>query len=144
MPILIENYNLLSESFEKVKKATPFDIIAQVILPDHFHIVFDPLNNNPSTLLQRIKMSFGNSYRIKMKMKGGRIWQNRFWDHIIRDQDDLNNHIDYIHYNPVKHGFAANPADWKYSSVHEYIKQGVYTKDWGVVEPKGLEGDFGE
>ena len=144
IPILIEHYNLLAESLEKINKVSPFDIIAKVILPDHFHVVLDPLNNNPSTLLQRIKMSFGVSYRIRMKMKSGRIWQNRFWDHIIRDQNDLNNHINYIHYNPVKHGFVTKPIDWKYSSFHEYRNQGVYAQDWGSIEPDNIEGEFGE
>ncbi len=79
-----------------------------------------------------------------MKMHRGRVWQNRFWDHIIREQNDFNRHIDYIHYNPVKHGYVSNPADLKLSSFSKLKRKGVYPDDWGVVEPKNLDGDYGE
>ena len=115
-----------------------------MILPDHFHMLFDAGEFNPSKIIQRIKMSFGATYRIKLRLKSGRVWQNRFWDHIIRDQDDLHNHINYIHYNPVKHGLVTKPSNWRYSSIHEYIEDGVYTRDWGAKEPDNLEGEFGE
>jgi len=60
------------------------------------------------------------------------IWQRRFWEHRIRTECDFNNHIDYIHYNPVKHGLVMRPVDWQYSSIHRYIQQGILTPDWGV------------
>jgi putative transposase len=144
LPILIENIDLLNEAFQKTSQSSPFKIIANVILPDHFHILIEADESNPSKIIQKIKMSFGVLYRIKMNMKSGRIWQNRFWDHIIRDQNDLNNHINYIHYNPVKHGLISRPCDWQFSSIREYIEDGVYTRDWGAIEPDNLNGEFGE
>ncbi len=74
----------------------------------------------------------------------GRVWQHRFWDHIIRDDDDLNNHTDYIHYNPVKHGFVTSPFDWPHSSIHRFLEMGNYTLDWGRREDVLFVGDFGE
>jgi len=144
MPILIDNMDILHKSYNNAQHNTPFKIIAWVILDDHFHIILDPDKNDPSSILQRIKMSFASYYRKRMNMHNGRVWQNRFWDHIIRDQADLNRHIDYIHFNPVKHGYVTKPADWRYSSIGDFIKDGVYSNDWGVVEPQGLDGEFGE
>ena len=74
------------------------------------------MNNLPDSLL-------------KHKEKG--IWQRRFWEHLIRDDDDLQRHLDYIHYNPIKHSFVMNASDWKYSSFDDYVQRGVYTRDWG-------------
>lgn len=74
----------------------------------------------------------------------GKIWQNRFWDHIIRDQDDMNRHLDYIHYNPVKHGLVDDPFLYEYSSLNLFYKHGYYQRDWGVKEEPIIEGEFGE
>jgi putative transposase len=76
--------------------------------------------------------------------KGERgLWQRRYWEHLIRDERDYERHVDYIHYNPVKHGYVAHASDWPYSSIHRYIAAGVMTKDWGSC---GGDGDrnFGE
>lgn len=69
-----------------------------------------------------------------------KLWQDRYWDHIIRDQEDLNKHIDYIHYNPVKHGYSNSPFDWDLSSIKEFD----YQEDWGVNKDIYFEEDFGE
>ncbi len=143
-PILIDNIDILNKAISNTFQSSQFSLLARVILPDHFHIILEAGNKNPSKILQKIKMSFGVLYRVKMNMNSGRVWQNRFWDHIIRDQDDLNNHINYIHYNPVKHGLVSRPCDWQYSSIHEYIADGVYTRDWGAIELDNLDGEFGE
>jgi putative transposase len=74
----------------------------------------------------------------------GRVWQNRFWDHLIRDARDYDNHFHYIHYNPVKHGYVNDPFKHEYSSLHKYYKQGFYDRDWGVREEIEIKGDFGE
>ena len=89
-------------------------------------------------------MTFSASLRSELGVRSGRVWQYRFWDHIIRDQIDLNKHIDYIHYNPVRHGLTTSPFDWKESSFDEYYKRGLYPDDWGVKEVIKFEGDFGE
>jgi putative transposase len=69
------------------------------------------------------------------------LWQNRFWEHRIRDESDLQKHCDYIHYNPVKHGLVLNPTDWPYSSIHRFIASGILPEDWGG---KTADGSFGE
>src|SRR5207253_952335 len=60
------------------------------------------------------------------------IWQRRYWEHQIRDDDDMRRHIDYIHYNPVKHGHVTLPIEWPYSSLHWYIRNGHLSKTWGT------------
>ncbi len=144
MPILIDQFDLLWPAIQTVKKEMPFDLIAWVVLSDHLHMVIDPLENDLSSLMKRIKLSFSTSYRKRAGRREGRVWQYRFWDHIIRDQSDMNRHIDYIHYNSVKHGLTASPFDWKYSSIHEYLRDGYYPKDWGVEGVLEFEGAFGE
>jgi putative transposase len=121
-----------------------FALIAFAILPDHMHLIIDPKNNNLSSIVQKIKLSFSKKLRYRMKTYGGNIWQKRFWDHIIRNQDDLNSHLDYIHYNPVKHGFANNPLEWEFSSIQNYYEKGYYSMDWGTKEDVIINGDFGE
>lgn len=69
------------------------------------------------------------------------LWQNRFWEHRIRDENDLQKHCDYIHYNPVKHGLVSNPTDWPHSSIHRFIANGILSEDWGG---KTVDGSFGE
>ena len=144
MPIFIKNMDILLKAYKNTKSRLKFNIIAWVVLDDHFHVVLDPFGNNPSRLMQTLKMSFASYYRKRMDMYRGGVWQNRFWDHIIRDQDDLNRHIDYIHYNPAKHRYVIKPADWRYSSMIKYMRKGVYSDNWGSIEPKRMEGDFGE
>jgi hypothetical protein len=93
-----------------------------------------PINNNPtiSDLMQSIKLRFTHRYIKAANLRGNlTIWQRRFWDHIIRDQDDHNAHLDYIHYNPVKHGYAAKPTDYPWSSFGSYLENGIYPPDWG-------------
>ena len=69
-----------------------------------------------------------------------RVWQPRFWEHHIRGEEDLGRHLDYIHYNPVKHGYAASPAGWPYSSFARFVRAGVYSEGWGLVPPASLAG----
>jgi len=141
--ILQKNGDLLMAAIESLKNKNNIDILAFVILPDHFHILIDTHSFDISKIMQKIKMSFGVHFRIRMNINSGRVWQHRFWDHAIRNQDDLNNHIDYIHYNPVKHGYTHNPFDWEYSSIHGYFQDGYYSDDWGRQDVV-FEGKYGE
>jgi len=143
-PILVENIDLFWKGFDTVKEKSIYDIMAWVVLPDHFHLVIDPKGQDISNIVQRIKMSFGALWRKRMGLFSGRVWQNRFWDHIIRDQKDLNRHIDYIHFNPVKHGYVNSPYDWPHSSIHKYYEEGFYSRDWGLMEVIEFQGEFGE
>jgi putative transposase len=94
--------------------------------------------------MKSFKLSFSENLRKRFNYKIKKVWQYRFWDHIIRDQNDLNKHINYIHYNPVKHGYIHNPFEWSYSSINDYLKQGYYQKGWGQKEEMNFEGEFGE
>lgn len=140
--ILHANEPLLLESFGKLTKRAGIKIIAYAILRDHFHLLVDCVGNDLSLLMKRIKLSFAVSYRNKYGRNNDRIWQRRFWDHIIRNQTDMNNHFDYIHYNPVKHGYVKKPLNWKYSSIHDYPD--YYGDDWGVQKAPVCNGEFGE
>ena len=142
-PILIEHAELLLKAILNTQDRVSFGMIAHVIMPDHFHLLIEVGRNDLSGIMQRVKQSFSMNYR-KFSGIAGRVWQLRFWDHIIRDENDFNNHVDYIHYNPVKHGLTANPFDYLYSSIHEYARAGVYQSDWGAKEPDSLMGDYGE
>ncbi len=118
----------------------PFDLIAWVILPEHFHALIDPREGDISKVLQSIKISFAKKYITKHKEPGA-IWQSSFWDHAIRDEDDFRRHLDYIHLNPVKHGYVTNPFDWPHSSIMKF--KGLYSDDLKINE-NDLKGDFGE
>lgn len=73
------------------------------------------------------------------------VWQRRYWEHTIRDREDLDRHMDYIHFNPVKHGLVQNVRDWEWSSFHQYVRMGWIDADWGSdVDVRGLKGDFGD
>lgn len=72
------------------------------------------------------------------------IWQRRFWEHQIRGDEDFHRHLNYIHYNPVKHGLVANPIDWPYSTFHRYVKQGLYPSNWGENLSFPLNISYGE
>jgi len=141
-PILIENIDLFRQAGNGLLTTTTCR--AWVALPDHFHMILDCDQDNPSAILQRFKMSFGARYRKRAGLEKGSLWQARFWDHIIRDQSDLNRHLDYIHFNPVKHGFVAKPVLWFHSSFLRYNENGCYPQDWGCHGEPDIEGEYGE
>ena len=76
--------------------------------------------------------------------KCGRVWQYRFWDHILKDENDMNNHINYIHYNPVKHNLVESPFKWQHSSFRKYYDDGLYENNWGIKDTINFNGDYGE
>jgi putative transposase len=150
-PVFIseERVELLREAFRYVLVNHPFEIVACVVLPDHIHRIWalPEGDNNYSTRWRLIKSFYSRNLdlptgdiSLSRKMKGElAIWQRRFWEHQIRDENDLNNHLEYIHYNPVKHGLVNAPVEWKYSSFHAFVRKGIYTADWGSGEEKGSE-----
>jgi len=135
-PILLRELDL----FMKAWHGRELD--AWVILSDHFHAVLTIGRESISDVLHHFKMSYFRRYRLRHGP--GRVWQNRFWEHVIRDQDDLNRHIDYIHYNPVHHGLVTDPFAYGESSAGLWLARGYYQRDWGVKECPELEGLFGE
>ncbi len=136
---------MLRDSFKRVKQKHPFIIDAIVILPNHLHCLWTlpPGDADFSTRWRLIKSWFSRrcqgQYQGKVSVsrhskQEKAVWQRRFWEHLIRDEQDFNNHVDYIHYNPVHHGLVRRVKDWQYSSFHRYVQRGVYDLDWGSKE----------
>lgn len=149
-----ESIDLLRDAFRYTLKRHPFTIVACVILPDHLHFIWTlPRNSSDfSTRWRLIKSYFSRhwtdqEYIIRSKSRVAKqekeIWQRRFWEHLIRDEADLNRHIDYIHFNPVKHGFVDSPFDWKYSSFPNYVRQGKYQESWGETAEVSAGNEWG-
>lgn len=123
-----------------------------VVLPEHLHCLWrlPPGDADFSTRWKKIKAAFSRAQpktelrSASRAAKGERgIWQRRFWEHAVRDEADWRRHVDYIHFNPVKHGHVPRVADWPYSTFHDYVRRGLYPVDWGGGVPE--DGDrFGE
>ena len=130
---LIENISCLRNAFAKSKSFYPFQIVAAIVNQDHFHIIIRPkdITSYPK-IISLIKSTFtktsGISYTVNKRGEAD-VWQNRQWEHTIRNEKDLYKHIDYIHYNSVKH-YGISPKDWPYSSFHQFVKNGYYKEDW--------------
>ena len=136
--LLTTHIGLLRASVARVRHLMPFHIDAWVVLPDHMHALWTlPEGDaNFSRRWQAIKMAFSREVR------GERgIWQRRFWEHTIRDEHDYAAHVDYVHFNPVKHGLAASAAAWPHSTFHRAVAQGRYPSAWSADDrddgPKG-------
>ena len=142
---------LLRHAMDQTRRDHPWETVGMVLLPDHLHFLWE-LPKGDSAYSQRIatiKKRFTRAYlaaggteasiptgQRRLRLRG--VWQQRFWEHTIRDHRDLHMHLDYIHMNPVKHGLANRPADWPWSSFHRYIKEQWYEEDWsGRVELPG-------
>jgi putative transposase len=97
---------------------------------------------NYSNIIQSVKWNFTFEYKKMHHIDGSiQLWQPRFWDHIIRDESDLEKHMDYIHYNPVKHGVAKAPSEWKHSTYQFWQDRGIYPRGWGIEdEPESISG----
>ena len=146
--LLIRYIHLLRDAIKQVRQRYPFKIHAFVVLPDHLHCVIElPVGDNNFALRwRRIKSIFSKSIprfedlsftRLRRRERG--IWQRRFWEHLIRDENDYNAHLDYVHINPLKHGLVRRVIDWPYSTFHVFVKQGVYVADWAGGEEEMLE-----
>ena len=129
----------LLDSMCWARQRYPFAHLAHVILPDHLHWLVRPSDGTSfSDLVRAVKRDV--TWRLKGTGIEGPLWQKRFYDHVIRDRDDLARHLDYVHYNPVKHGYALRPLDYRWSSFAQWLERGVYTEDWGAVEPQRISG----
>ena len=138
----------LHNVLERVRLRRPFELFSIVLLPDHLHAVWIlPKNNDDySTRWQLIKRRFTADFLasggregkpISSMVRCGQrgIWQPRFWEHTCRDEADLKRCVDYLHWNPIKHGLVERVADWPWSSFHQFVKMGEYTHDWGGRNP---------
>jgi len=150
--LLVDHIDKLRNTINNVKRQHPFKLDAMVVLPDHLHAMLTlPENdNNYPTRWRLIKAGFSRQIpgleRISesRKSKGERgIWQRRYWEHLIRNDEDYEGHVDYIHYNPVKHGYVSLAVDWPFSTFHDYVENGLINQDWGCGE-KNSDINFGE
>ena len=134
----------LRDALETIQAKRPFEIQAIVLLPDHLHTIWTLPRGDAAYPVRwrRIKQEFTERYlaargregprsasRKKRKERG--IWQRRYWEHTIQDEDDFERYFDYTHYNPVKHDLVPCPKDWPHSSFHRWVAAGVYPQDWG-------------
>ena len=146
---LVTYVDALRSAFGEARRRSPFTIDAIVVLPDHLHTIWTlrPDDHDFSGKWRFLKSRFTRSLirkgaSLKRDSRGEYdLWQRRFWEHLIRDENDFARHVDYIHYNPVKHGLAVTPQSWKWSSIHRYIHLGIMPADWAT-DPG--EGGFGE
>ncbi len=144
---------MLREAIADVRQTHPFDIMAWVLLPDHTHCIWQLPEGDTNYSKRWGMIKAGYTRRIhklihdgvpikdmlpptsrsksQKKRREGLIWQRRFWEHQIRDENDFNNHCNYIHFNPVKHGLAETPTDWPHSIIHRCIAKGTYPVNWG-------------
>nr|WP_229721040.1 transposase [Dyella nitratireducens] len=137
--LLVERVDLLREAVRTVKQRHPFGILAWVVLPEHMHTIWSMPDHDAdfSRRWMLIKQRFSWAIEQRETISTSRrnksergIWQRRFWEHLIRDEHDLACHLDYVHINPVKHGYVTRASDWPYSSIHRYIRQGMLAADW--------------
>jgi REP-associated tyrosine transposase len=149
--LLVDEINRLRCIYRTVRERRPFETVAICILPDHIHAIWTLPEDDTdfSARWSLIKSGFSRGLEDKprspskiVKREKG-IWQRRFWEHAIRSDADLERHVDYIHFNPVKHGHVTRVADWPHSSFHRYVERGVIDVDWGG-DTKEIQGSFGE
>ena len=152
-PLLVDHAarKALRDAICEVRTDRPFKIDAFCLLPDHLHTIWT-LPKGDSNYSQRwsaLKARFSRQYittvggsanPVGSRLVRGEatIWHRRFWEHLIVDEDDLQRHMDYIHFNPVKHGHTKTVVEWPWSSFHRYVWEGVYPHDWGGTTQAGL------
>jgi putative transposase len=144
---LVRHIDILRDAVKKTRNERPFNIDAWVVLPDHMHCIWTLPKDDAdfSNRWKAIKIRFVKALPITERrsrvrvLKGERgIWQRRFWEHAIRDERDYANHLDYIHFNPVKHKLVNQVKAWPYSSFHRYVRLGHYPDNWLGVENEAL------
>ena len=149
--LLTAEMERLRNAYRVVQSKYPFETVAICVLPDHLHAIWQ-LPKGDADFGSRwslIKRTFSaglpaspNRSESKARKREKGIWQRRFWEHQIRDDLDLQRHVDYVHYNPVKHGLVRQAKDWPYSSFHLYVKDNLLEENWGCGIENG--GAYGE
>jgi putative transposase len=149
--LLLEEIERLRQTYRAVQQRRPFQTIAVCVLPNHIHAIWALPEGDAdfSARWSLIKSGFSrgldskprSTSKVGKREKG--IWQRRYWEHAIRDDADLERHVDYIHFNPIKHGYVTRVADWPHSSFHRYVEQGLLVPDWGG-DIRDIQGSFGE
>jgi len=135
------NIEYLRHAFRKTLSEKPFIIESIVILPDHLHCIWQlpeadgDFSGRWREIKKRVSRHLDSSTNASKERP---VWQRRFWEHQIRDREDWRRHMDYIHYNPVKHGLVKQVSDWPWSSFHRAVKKGWYSSDWGNQTPENI------
>lgn len=155
-PILTSNNvrEAIVRAISNVRKEHPFEIDAWVILPDHLHCIWTlpPGDQDFSKRWSKIKRLVTQGCRSttgirkysRLLRNEGALWQRRFWEHLIGSEKDYQAHVDYIHWNSVKHGHVSSACSWRYSSFYRYVMDGIYESDWGASETRFVGREFGE
>jgi putative transposase len=148
--LLVEAIPLLHRVYAEAARRLPFHTVAICVLPDHLHAIWT-LPEGDSDFAQRwalIKSGFSRALPASVEISASKsrrrqkgIWQRRFWEHRIRDEEDLARHVDYIHFNPVKHGLVRQVSAWPYSSFHRYVARGMLPVDWAGRADVGSSGE---
>jgi putative transposase len=150
--LLVDEIARLRMAYAATREQYPFDTVAICVLPDHLHAVWRLPVGDADVPLRwgSIKRAFSrecaatparSASQARRREKG--IWQRRYWEHQIRNEDDLARHVEYIHWNPVKHGLVRQVRDWPFSSFHQWVRRGDLPPAWGLVEAES-GGRFGE
>ncbi|CAN5448831.1 transposase [soil metagenome] len=142
-PILTipENIERLKNAIQKVKQRHPFSINAMVILPDHLHCLWKLPENDQdfSTRVRLIKRYFSMEIPMLINHRQEKqVWQRRFWEHVIQNEDDWRNHMDYIHYNPVKHRYVQSVKEWQHSTFSYWVQKKLSEEHWETSEPLSI------
>ena len=152
LSLLVDHIDALRESVRCARQRKPFRIDAWVVLPEHLHALWTlpPDDDDYSGRWKLIKGRFSHLLAKagapigKNPRREYDLWQSRFWEHTIRDETDFARHADYIHYNPVKHGWVKRAGDWPYSTFHRYVEAGIYPAGWGQGTSPSSNDDYGE
>jgi REP-associated tyrosine transposase len=147
--VLVDHVDALRHAFRVTQTERPFTTDAMVVLPDHLHavITLPPDDFDFSGRWRRLKSLFVIAAGVPVARNRKRehlLWQRRCWEHTVRDDEDFARHVDYIHFNPVKHGLVRRVSDWPYSSFHRYVRDGLLPEDWAGIVDDGKIRDFGE
>jgi putative transposase len=150
--LLVRQIDRLRRIYASVQSRYPFETVAICILPDHLHAIWSLPSGDRNYPLRWsvIKAGFSRgleqpSRRSKSKIarRERGLWQRRYWEHVIRDDSDFERHVNYVHFNPVKHGLVSKVQDWPFSSFHRYVRDGTLAADWGG-DVREFQGEFGE
>jgi putative transposase len=151
--LLVRHIDRLRRMYASIQKRQPFETIAICVPPDHLHAVWalPPEDADFSSRWSLIKSGFSRGLAVdaprsdsKTAKREKGIWQRRYWEHAIRDDGDLERHVDYIHFNPVKHGYVSKVGDWPHSTFHRYVTRGLLPSDWGGDVRDATGSSFGE
>jgi putative transposase len=135
----------LRGAIHEVRQELPFAIKAWVLIPDHLHCIWSLPAGDHEFQLRWAQVKARTAHALRNDGEGEpSIWSPHYWDHAIRDEEDFRLHLDYVHWNPVKHNLVKRAIDWPYSTLHRYVERGTYTPDWQAPLARFATGDFGE